>query len=319
MGLSGGRQSGLEKAGADQAGIAAGPRGGYRPAMSITLTILGSKGGPAIRPGGPSPTSMLLAVDGRLYVVDCGLGVTRGFVETGHSLRELSTILITHHHSDHNLEFGNLIHTAWCAGLGTPVQAYGPKGLSGMWPAFCRLNGFDIAMRIEDEGRPELEPMVTVTEYAEGAVFDDGIVSVTALRNHHPPVTDSFALRFAIRQPGGGKVIVLSGDTAFLPAMIPFARDADLLVHEAMYLPGVDRLVAKTPHAHRLREHLMASHTLAEDVGRIARDAGVRRLVLNHLVPADDPETLPEHWEAEARRFYVGPLDVAYDGMRIGL
>jgi ribonuclease BN (tRNA processing enzyme) len=287
--------------------------------MSITLIILGSKGGPAIRPGGPSPTSMLLNVDGRLYVVDCGLGVTRGFVEAGHTLRDLSTILITHHHSDHNLEFGNLIHTAWCAGLGTPVKAYGPKGLVAMWPAFCTLNAFDIATRIADEGRPPLEPMVDVTEFSGGPVFDDGIVSVTAMRNHHPPVIDSFALRFVIRQAMGDKVVIFSGDTAFIPAMIPFARDADILVHEAMYLPGVDRLVAKTPNANRLREHLMASHTLAADVGRIARDAGVKHLVLNHLVPADDPQTRPEHWEAEVRMAYSGALTVARDGVKVTL
>ncbi len=285
--------------------------------MSITLTILGSKGGPAIRTGGPSPTAMLLDVDGNLYVVDCGLGVTRGFVEAGHSLRALSTILITHHHSDHNLEFGNLIHTAWCAGLGTPVRAYGPKGLAAMWPAYCVLNAFDIATRIEDEGRPPLEPMVTVTDFTEGPVFDDGIVSVTALRNHHPPIAESFALRFVIRQATGDRVIVFSGDTAFLPAMIPFAREADILVHEAMYLPGVDRLVAKTPNASRLREHLMASHTLAADVGRIGRDAGVKHLVLNHLVPADDPLTTHEHWEAEVRTAYTGRLSVARDGLKI--
>jgi ribonuclease BN (tRNA processing enzyme) len=285
--------------------------------MSITLTILGSKGGPAIRPGGPSPTSMLLDVDGKLYVVDCGLGVTRGFVEAGHGLHSLSTILITHHHSDHNLEFGNLIHTAWCAGLGTQVKAYGPKGLAAMWPAYCGLNAFDIATRIADEGRPPLEPMVTVTDFADGPVFDDGIVSVTAMRNHHPPVIDSFALRFVIRQATGDKVIVFSGDTAFIPPMIPFARDADILVHEAMYLPGVDRLVAKTPNAKRLRQHLMASHTLVADVGRIARDAGVKHLVLNHLVPADDPQTRPEHWEAEVRMAYAGLLTVARDGVKI--
>ncbi len=290
---------------------------GYRSAMSITLTILGSKGGPAIRPGGPSPTSMLLDVDGNLYVVDCGLGVTRGFVEAGHSLHRLSTILITHHHSDHNLEFGNLIHTAWCAGLGSQVKAYGPKGLAAMWPAFCTLNAFDIATRIADEGRPPLVSMVDVTDFTDGPVFDDGTVSVTAMRNHHPPVIDSFALRFVIRQISGNKVIVFSGDTAFIPAMIPFAKDADLLVHEAMYLPGVDRLVAKTPNANRLREHLMASHTLAADVGRIARDAGVKHLVLNHLVPADDPQTQPEHWVTEVRTAYAGALTVARDGVKI--
>lgn len=287
--------------------------------MRIALHVLGSKGGPAIRPGGPSPTSMLLEVDGRLIVVDCGLGVTRGFVETGHPLTRLSAILVTHHHSDHNLEFGNLIHTAWTAGLGTEVRAYGPKGLAAMWPAFCALNAFDIATRIADEGRPPLEPLVRVEEYAEGLVFEEEGLTVEALRNHHPPVVDSFALRLTIRRPEGARVIVFSGDTAFIPQMIPFARGADLLVHEAMYAPGVDRLVAKTPNAARLREHLMASHTLAEDVGRIARDAGVRHLVLHHLVPADDPLTKPEHWEAAVRTAYAGPLTVARDGLRIEL
>jgi ribonuclease BN (tRNA processing enzyme) len=285
--------------------------------MAVTLHILGSKGGPAIRPGGPSPTSMLLDVDDKLYVIDCGLGVTRGFVETGHALTKLSTILITHHHSDHNLEFGNLIHTAWCAGLSTPVRAYGAKGLTQMWRDFCRLNGFDIETRIADEGRPSLEPMVTATDFTEGAVFDDGRVFVTALRNQHPPIVESFALRFVIRQPEQDKVIVFSGDTAFIPAMAAFAKDADILVHEAMYLPGVDRLVARTPNASRLKEHLMASHTLVEDVARIAQEGRVKHLVLNHLIPADDPQTTHAHWEAAVRPIYSGQLTIARDGLKV--
>ncbi|MGL5139300.1 MAG: MBL fold metallo-hydrolase [Beijerinckiaceae bacterium] len=287
--------------------------------MAVSVTLLGIKGGPAIRSGGPSPTASLLDVDGQSYVIDCGLGVTRGFVETGRSLKELSTILITHHHSDHNLEFGNLIHTAWTSGLSTPLQAYGPAGLASMWRDFCKLNSFDISTRIADEGRPPLEPMVQVSEFAEGAVFDDGVVHVTALRNDHPPVIDSFALRFSISQPAGEKIVVFSGDTAFMPEMVAFAKDADLLVHEAMYLPGVDRLVAKTGNGARLKQHLLASHTIAEDVGRIAADAGVKHLALNHLVPADDPEVSAAHWEAAVRTRYAGPLTVGRDGLMLTL
>ena len=286
--------------------------------MGITLTLLGTKGGPAIRTGGPSPTAHLLDVDGHLYVIDCGLGVTRSFVEAGHALKHLSTILITHHHSDHNLEFGNLIHTAWTSGLSTPVKAYGPKGLAAMWPAFCHLNAFDIATRIEDEGRPPLEPLVSVHEFDGGLVFDDGVVCVTAMRNLHPPIVDSFALRFTIKQAGGDKVLVFSGDTAFMPEMIAFAKDADILIHEAMYLPGVDRLVAKTGNGQRLKQHLLASHTTAEDVGRIATAASVKHLVLNHLVPADDPEVKAEHWEQAVRTSYSGKLTVGFDGLTIG-
>jgi ribonuclease BN (tRNA processing enzyme) len=287
--------------------------------MTITLTLLGTKGGPAIRTGGPSPTSSVLEVDGRLYVIDCGLGVTRGFVEAGHALKNLSTILITHHHSDHNLEFGNLIHTAWTSGLNTRVQAYGPKGLAAMWPAFCSLNAFDIATRIDDEGRPPLKPMVEIHEFANGLVFDDGVVRVIALRNLHPPIVDSFALRFEIKRTDGDKTIIFSGDTAFIPEMIGFAKNANILVHEALYLPGVDRLVAKTGNGQRLKQHLLASHTSAEDVGRIARDAGVKHLILNHLVPADDPEVISEHWEEAVRKAYSGKLTVGFDGLKVDL
>ena len=158
------------------------------------IILLGSKGGPAIRTGGPSPTSYLLVIRDKLYVIDCGLGVTRGFVEAGFNLNQLSTILITHHHSDHNLEFGNLLHTAWTAGLAAPVQAYGPTGLKHMRAAFLALNCFDIVTRIADEGRPDLAELIVAHEYVEGSVFDDGTVRVSALRNNHPPIIDSFAL-----------------------------------------------------------------------------------------------------------------------------
>jgi ribonuclease BN (tRNA processing enzyme) len=286
--------------------------------MSVTVTILGCKGGPAIRSGGPSPSANLLAVAGRLYVVDCGLGVTRGFVEAGHHLKALSTIFVTHHHSDHNLEFGNLIHTAWTAGLATPVAAYGPAGLATMWTDFCRLNAFDIATRIADEGRPALEPMAKVRDYADGLVMEDGIVRVEALRNHHPPVTDSFALRFTVTSgEDAGKIVVFSGDTAFIPEMIRFASGADVLVHEAMLLPAVDRLVARVGNGARLREHLLASHTLAEEAARIAREAGVSRLVLSHLVPADDPEVAEADWIAAASPHFGGWLSVAKDGLSV--
>ena len=139
------------------------------------IILLGAKGGPAIRSGGPNPTAYLIDIAGRLYVVDCGLGVTRGFVEAGYHLSKLSTILITHHHSDHNLEFGNLIHTAWTAGLATPVNAYGPTGLKHIRHAFLELNRFDIETRIADEGRVcvlelELEGALTVQAQVPGSV-----------------------------------------------------------------------------------------------------------------------------------------------------
>ena len=99
-------------------------------------------------------------------------------------------------------------------------------------------------------------------------------------------MTDCFALRFE----HAGRSVVFSADTAFFPPLAEFARGADILLHEAMLEQGVERLVARTGNGARLREHLMASHSLAGEAGTIAARAGVGRLVLNHLIPADDPE-----------------------------
>ncbi|TIM82012.1 MAG: MBL fold metallo-hydrolase, partial [Mesorhizobium sp.] len=68
-----------------------------------------------------------------------------------------------------------------------------------------------------------------------------------------------------------------------------------------------------------LREHLLASHTFAEKAGRIASDAGVKRLVLNHLIPADDPEIGEADWIAAVRKTWAGALTIARDGLVVGL
>jgi ribonuclease BN (tRNA processing enzyme) len=106
--------------------------------MPDRLVLLGSKGGPALRPGGPWPSSSLLQIGGRNIVVDCGLGVTRGLVDAGISLKALDLIFITHLHSDHVLELGPLIHTAWTAGLATPIGVFGPPSTDHYWRRFSR-------------------------------------------------------------------------------------------------------------------------------------------------------------------------------------
>ncbi|PTE12454.1 MBL fold metallo-hydrolase [Mesorhizobium helmanticense] len=279
------------------------------------LVLLGSKGGPALRQGGPWPSSSLLEFGGRSIVVDCGLGVTRVMADAGISLKALDLIFITHLHSDHLLELGPLIHTAWTAGLATPVTVYGPPGTVDYWRHFCQAMAFDIDIRIVDEGRPNIRELVSVAEFGEGAVLEESGLKVTALRVDHPPVTDCFALRFE----HAGKSVVFSADTAFFPPLADFARGADILVHEAMLEQGIERLVARTGNGARLREHLLASHSFAEEAGRIASDAGVKRLVLNHLIPADDPEIGEADWIAAVRKTWAGDLTIARDGLVVGL
>ena len=279
------------------------------------LTILGSKGGPAIRPGGPSPTAMLLEIAGKRIVVDCGLGVTRGLVDAGVPLKTLDMVLITHLHSDHVLEFGTLIHTAWTAGLSHTVCAFGPQGTQTVWDGFRASLAYDIGIRIEDEGRPVLADLVDLSEYGEGLVHEDNDIRITALRVDHPPVTECFALKVE----ASGLTIVFGADTAYFPPLADFAEGADILVHEAMLPGGVDRLVERTGNGARLKAHLLASHTFAADAGRIATAAGVRHLVVNHLIPADDPDFGEAEWIAAVRETWAGPMTISSDGLAIDL
>ncbi|MGT2444620.1 MBL fold metallo-hydrolase [Ensifer adhaerens] len=279
--------------------------------MSSRLVLLGSKGGPAIRPGGPWPTSSLLQIGGRTVVVDCGLGVTRGLTDAGVALKTLDLIVITHLHSDHVLELGPLIHTAWTAGLSQPVRVYGPTGTRAYWQGFLQSMAFDIEIRIVDEGRPDLRMLVEVIEFSEGEIFSENGVKLSALRVDHPPVTDCFALRFDDAEAS----VVFSSDTAYFPPLADFAKGADILVHEAMLAEGVDRLVARTGNGARLKEHLLASHSFAGEAAAIATAAGVGRLVLHHLIPADDLEISEAHWIAAARKNWAGALTIATDGL----
>ena len=176
------------------------------------------------------------------------------------------------------------------------------------------MNEYDINIRIADEGRPPLVPLVHAHELSEGGtVMEDDNVKVTAALVHHPLVEKAFAYRF----DAADRSIVISGDTAPSDNLIKLAHGADVLVHEAMYLPAVDRLAARVPDATTLKKHLLASHTSAEDAGRVAREAGVKLLVLSHFVPADDPGITDEMWLDAARTHFRGPIIIGKDLMEI--
>jgi len=256
-----------------------------------------------------------IVYDNTLYVIDTGYGAAARLLGAGLPLPAVRYIFITHHHSDHNIDLGPLLSSAWTTGLRTPVDVYGPKPLDAMIKALWEAYRFDLDTRIADEGRPDLRKLVAVHEYGEGPVLSAGNVEVTALRNLHPPIQESFAFKFKF----GTKSIVISGDTAYFPPLAEFAKGADILVHEAMYGPGIEALVNRLPNAATLMDHLKAAHTLTGDVGRIAAAAGVRKLVLSHLVPGDDPSITDEMWSQDVAKWFKGEIVVAQDLMEIRL
>jgi ribonuclease BN (tRNA processing enzyme) len=279
----------------------------------MRLILLGTGGGPRPRRASSAPAQVILFND-TAYVVDCGDGVARQLVFAGVPLPRLRHIFLTHHHSDHNADYGNLVLLAWAAGLRTRVDAWGPPPLENMTKQFFDMNAYDISTRIADEGRVPLVPLVHVHELNRGGpVMQDDNVKVTAALVHHPPVVPAFGYRFDARD----RSIVISGDTAPSDNLIKLAQGADVLVHDALYVPGVDRLVAGVPNATSLKQSIMSHHTTAEDAGRVAQAAGVKTLVLSHLVPSEDSTVTDQMWIDAARVHFRGPVIVGKDLLEI--
>ncbi len=282
------------------------------PARS-RLVLLGTAGGPTPKPNRAAPAQAIVVRDS-VYIIDCGNGTARQIVLAGLKPGAIRSVFLTHHHSDHNADYGNLLLLAWAGTLSTPVDTFGPPPIKRMTRQFLALNDYDIKTRIADEGRPPLGPLIRPHEItAAGVIYTDANVRVTAALVNHPPVVPSFAFRFDCPD----RSIVFSGDTAPSPNLVALARGADVLVHEVMHLPSIDALLASETNAPRLREHLLASHSTTEQVGRIATQAGVKTLVLSHFVPGGYPFVADEIWADAVRPFFSGTIIVGKDLMEL--
>lgn len=278
------------------------------------LYTIGTKGGPRVGGRRSNPANLLM-VDGVPFVIDCGYGVSRGLVDAGLPLDKLKYVFITHHHSDHNLEYGNLFYNGWVTNLRTPVKSYGPEGLEQMTRDFWALNRIDVATRMADEGRVDPRALLQATDLSSpGPVVELDGVRVSCVLTPHPPLKHCLAYRF--QTPHGA--VVFTGDTAYNPALADFAKGANVLVHEVVYPPGVDKLVEKVgTDKEAFKHHLLGAHTTPEDAGRIAQAAGVQTLVLSHFVPGDMDWITDAMWQEGAAKHFKGQVIVARDRQRI--
>jgi len=273
------------------------------------LILLGTGGGPRPRKNRSASAQVIVAGESA-YVVDCGDGVARQMVLANVPLTSLRHVFITHHHADHNADYGNLLLGAWTSGLRSRIEAWGPPPLVRITRLFLEMSATDIEARVRDEGRVALAPLVRAHEITRGgAVMSDENVRVSAAVVDHPPMALALAYRFDCAD----RSIVISGDTRPCEALVRLARGADVLVHEAMIPAAVERMAGKIVNAPRLVRSILGHHTSAEDAGRIAAEAGVKTLVLSHLVPADDPAITDSTWIEAARRHFAGEIVVGSD------
>lgn len=332
------------------------------------LVLLGTSGGPPWWHGNTrTGVSSAVAVGGRVYLVDCGEGWGPQYRRAGlggngyqRGLEDLRAVFITHQHSDHTVDYPNLLTLAWHNGgdlLTRPIDIYGP-GDRGMLPpvygdpdhepaVVCPsaptpgieevtrrlIEGYatDLNDRIRDYHKRDLSEMFAVHDIAlppgagddpNGApaplmapfsIFEDDRVRVTAILVNHAPVFPAFAFRF----DSDDGSIVFSGDTCPCDNLVTLAGGADILVHEVIDRDWAENVFASpiSDEHHALLHHLLAAHTTIEDVGAVAERSGVRSLVLNHLVPGNNPE---ERWSA-AKEAFSGELIVGQDLMQVGL
>jgi len=291
------------------AGLAALPLIGAA-APRTRVVLLGTKGGPTPSPYRAAPAT-LIETDGKAWVIDCGNGVASQLAKAGITLDRLQRIFITHNHSDHIADVGTLIETAWSSDLTTTVTVHGPPPVKQILHDQLAAFAYDIAARIREEGRVPLAPLVSVDERGEpGLVLREYGVTVTSTLVDHQTIKPCFGYRF----DAPGRSIVMSGDTRYSENLVALAKGADLLIHEAIYGPWIDQTSGEN--APLLRDHLRKSHTIAEDVGLVAARAGVKKLVLSHLVPGG-PQVTDAMWLAAVRTNFAGEVVIGHDLMEV--
>jgi ribonuclease BN (tRNA processing enzyme) len=167
----------------------------------------------------------------------------------------------------------------------------------------------DIALPPGVAGPVDTNPMPPVDPFL---VYEDENVRVTATLVNHAPVFPSFGFRFDTDDGS----ITFSGDTAPSDNLVKLGADTDILVHEIIDEDWVNVFFPRdTPAQEALVAHLLGSHTTKAQMGPLAERMGAKKLVLNHLVPAGNPE---EAW-AVARRGYSGRFVVGEDLMHFGV
>jgi ribonuclease Z len=269
----------------------------------MQLTLLGT-GCPQADPLRMGPASLVRAGPNAL-LVDCGSGVSQRLVQAGTSGRAIDALLVTHLHSDHVVDFHQLRISSWHQGRPRPWRVFGPPGTRAFVEKSFALWQAELDFRIAHERRPSrLGLDVEVTEFADGEAFSVGAFAITPVKVNHDPFPETYG--FVVVHDG--RKLVFSADTIIWPKLIEAARGADCLVHEVFILREMP--VVPGVRSEATGDAVAGYHTLSTEVGRVAAEAGVGCLVLNHFVPTRfDAATLV----ADVRAHWHGPLILGED------
>jgi ribonuclease BN (tRNA processing enzyme) len=274
----------------------------------LAFTFLGTGAPPvSLRRAGPSH---LVEAAGRKVLIDCGSGVSQRLVAAGHRGADIDLLIVTHEHSDHLVDFYQLVVSSWHQGRARPWRVMAPApalaNMRAQYEAFAR----ERALRIAFEKRPDATGLdVQFEELREGVVAGLGELAIDAFLVDHKPVEPAFGLAIAL----AGSRIVFSGDTRLTPSLERAAKGCDLLVCE-VFIDSQMPIVAGVRSAQTVAA-VQAYHMTPAVVAQLAARTGARALALTHLVPpAADTAALAREIRAAG---YAGPLIVGEDLMRL--
>jgi ribonuclease Z len=266
--------------------------------------------------GGPCT---LVAAGGKYYLIDAGLDTARNLRQWQVPFENIAAILLTHFHSDHIAELGEMRLQTWVSGRSRPLPVYGPPGVERVVAGFNEAYALDAGYRTAHHGAKMLPPDAVAMiarpvalAGTTGLVLKQDGLTITAIRVHHDPATPAYGYRFDF----GGRSIVVSGDTAPDEDLARAAKGTDVLVHEALSPEMVAGLgAALAAHgdwrAAKIMHDIPSYHTSPVAAARIANEARAKLLVYTHLLPVL-PNKLAE------RLFLRGVNAVRPNGVVVG-
>lgn len=292
-----------------------------------SVVLLGTAAGPIIKRYRSQPASLLI-VNGARYLIDCGEGTLSQLAHLDLQAADINRVFLTHMHFDHTADLGSLLAFNWISPKAQPVQVYGPPGTQKYVEA--SVEAFKVARDLFREFVPDrmdddkIASAIARPISGPTVIYQDTNVKVTAIANsHYDAIKPSFKSygapqSYSYRFETTDRVIVFSGDTGPSQALVELAKGADILVAETID-PVVIAAVAESSagYSKERREgvitHYTRQHLVPEEVGKLAAEAKVGMVVLNHLAFSQDKEGGAHNFLAGVRSTYSGPVIVGHD------
>ena len=258
---------------------------------SLTALVCGSRS-PLPHPR-RAETCILINAGGSYYVIDVGDGSASNLRSYGVNLGKIKAVLLTHLHSDHISDLADIHMGTWVAQSRTKrLDVYGPSGVEFVTKGFEDAYKLDFKYRNEHHG-DEVAPINIVgfdphpVDLLNPVVINENGLKVTAFKVPHDPVKPALGYRFDFK----GRSIVISGDTSYSENLITYAKDADVLFHEAQanhileIMKGVANKAGNSLTA-KVLDDITTYHTTPKDAAKVANLANVDHLVFYHLTPS---------------------------------